>query len=72
MTLEEKLAIGCKAAELHDAGDIEGYFRLIKTIPLPPYQAKVIKDKLGLDVLLAGGWNFAEVEAEFGRDWLSK
>jgi len=72
MTLDEKLAIGCKAAELRKAGDYEGYDRLIKTIPIPPYQAKVIKDKLGLDVLLKGGWNFAEVEAEFGRDWLQQ
>jgi len=72
MTLDEKLAIGCKAAELRKAGDYEGYDRLIKTIPIPPYQAKVIKDKLGLDVLLKGGWNFAEVEAEFGSDWLQQ
>jgi len=70
MTLDEKLAIGCKAAELWKAGDKEGSDRLTKTIPIPPYQAKAIKDIFGLDALLKGGWNFAEVEAEFGRDWL--
>ena len=72
MTLDEKLAIGCKAASLLDAGDREGYSRLMRTIPLPPYLAKVIKEKVGLDILLNTGWNMAEVEAEFGPTWLSK
>ena len=72
MTLDEKLAISNKACALWDAGDKEGYERLTKTIPLPPYLAKVIKEKLGLDNLLAGGWNLAEVEEQFGSEWLSK
>ena len=70
MTLDEKLAIGCKAVELKKAGDSEGYSRLMRTIPLPPYLAKVIKDKVGLDFLLNTGWNMAEVEVEFGTEWL--
>jgi hypothetical protein len=70
MTIEEKLAISNQAVALKKAGDLEGYHRLLKSIPLPPYQAKVIKEKVGLDVLLAGGWNFSEVEAEFGPEWL--
>ena len=72
MTLDEKLAIGCKAVELKKAGDREGYSRLMRTIPLPPYLAKVIKEKVGLDCLLETGWNFSEVEAEFGSEWLVK
>jgi len=72
MTLDEKLAIGCKAAELRRAGDKEGARRLLRTAPLPPYLAKVIKEKVGLDVLLSTGWNMSEVEAEFGKEWLSK
>ena len=70
MTLDEKLAIACKAAALDDAGDKEGASRLIRTAPMPPYIAKVIKEKVGLDFLLNNGWNLAEVEAEFGPDWL--
>jgi hypothetical protein len=31
MTLDEKLAIGCKAAELRKAGDDEGSICLMKT-----------------------------------------
>jgi len=72
MSLDEKLAISCKAAELSKAGDEEGALRLMKTAPMPPYIAKVYKDKLGLDTLLSLGWNLSEVEAEFGKDWLVK
>jgi hypothetical protein len=72
MTLDEKLAISNKAVALGKAGDEEGYNRLTKSIPLPPYLAKVIKEKVSLDVLLNGGWNLSEVEAEFGPSWLGK
>ena len=72
MTLDEKLAISCKAAELRKAGDKEGASRLLRTAPLPPYLAKVIKDKVGLDVLLSTCWNMSEVEADFGKEWLCK
>ena len=43
MTLDEKLAISNRALDLLDAGDREGYTRLIRTAPLPPYLAKVMK-----------------------------
>ena len=72
MTLDEKLAVGCKAVELKKAGDREGYSRLIRSIPMPPYLAKVMKEKVGVDFLKNGGWNLSEAEAEFGQDWLSK
>ena len=72
MTLDEKLAISCKAAALHDAGDIEGWSRLIRTAPMPPYLAKIYKEKIGAEFLIKGGWNLTEAEAEFGHDWLSR
>ena len=71
MNLDERLAIACKAAALSDAGDEEGASRLIRTTPLPPYIAKVIKEKVGLDCLLQLGWNLSEVEAKFGHSWFS-
>ena len=71
MTLDEKLAISCKAAELRKAGDHEGYIRLMKTAPMPPYIAKVMKEKIGADFLINSGWNLSEAEAEFGKNWLS-
>jgi len=72
MTLDEKLALSNKAFELLDAGDREGYSRTIRTVPMPPYIAKVMKEKMGVSFLTDGGWNLSEAEAEFGHDWLSK
>ncbi len=72
MTLDEKLAISNKAFRLMDAGDEEGGIRLMKTAPLPPYLAKIYKEKIGVKQLIESGWNLSEAEAEFGRDWLSK
>jgi len=71
MTLDEKLAIGCKAAELWKAGDKEGHRNLMKKLPIPPYLAKVLKEKVGVDIIKIGGWDLSEVEAEFGHDWLN-
>ena len=72
MTDEEKVDISYKACLLRRAGDEEGYSRLTRTIPMPPYLAKIMKEKMGVDFLLNGGWNLSEAEAEFGSDWLSK
>jgi hypothetical protein len=72
MTLDEKLAVSNKALDLLDAGDKEGYSRLTRSIPMPPYLAKVAKEKIGVDFLINGGWNLSEAEAEFGAGWLSK
>jgi len=72
MTLDEKLAIGCKAAELRKAGDAEGAMRLMKTVPMPPYLAKVMKEKVGVDYLINSGWNLSEAEAKFGNNWLNR
>ena len=72
MTIDEKLAIACKAAALHDAGDNEEASRLIRSVPMPPYLAKVAKEKIGADFLINGGWNLSEAEAEFGTNWLFK
>jgi len=71
MTLDEKLAISNRALDLLDAGDREGYTRLIRTAPLPPYLAKVMKEKVGADFLIDAGYNLSEAEAEFGKDWLT-
>ena len=72
MTLDEKLAISNKACALWQAGDKEGFSRLIRTAPMPPYLAKIMKEKMGADFLVNGGWNLSEAEAEFGRDWLDR
>ena len=72
MTLDEKLAIGNEAVALKKSGDRDGYDRLIRTIPMPPYLAKIMKEKMGVDYLINGGWNLSEAEAEFGLNWLDR
>jgi hypothetical protein len=72
MTLDEKLAIGNRAIALKKSGDRDGYDRLIMSIPMPPYLAKIYKEKVGVEPLVKSGWNLSEAEAEFGPDWLSK
>ena len=72
MTLDEKLTISNKALDLWDAGDKEGFSRLIRTAPLPPYLAKIYKEKVGVEQLIKSGYNLSEAEAEFGSQWLSK
>jgi len=72
MTLDEKLTTSNKAFTLLEAGDEEGYDRLIKSIPMPPYLAKMYKEKVGVEQLINGGWNLSEAEAEFGADWLNR
>ena len=71
MTLDEKLAISNRALDLYDAGDEEGFSRLIRTAPMPPYLAKVMKEKMGANFLIDGGYNLSEAELEFGSNWLS-
>ena len=70
MTIEEKLDTGIKAIELEKAGDKEGASRLMKTIPMPPYLAKVNKKFMGADFLINEGYNLVEAETEFGPGWL--
>jgi len=72
MTLDEKLALSNKACMLSQAGDEEGASRLIRSIPMPPYLAKVYKEKVGVKELIESGWNLSEAEAEFGENWLSQ
>jgi hypothetical protein len=72
MTLKEQLAVGVKVAELRKAGKDEESLALEKTIPIPPFLAKIMKEKAGADYLINSGWNLAEAEAEFGSDWLTR
>jgi len=70
MTLDEKLAISNKAIALIKAGEEEAGRRLLRTSPMPPYLAKIFKEKVGVQPLLSAGYNLSEAEAEFGPNWL--
>jgi hypothetical protein len=72
MTLDEKLDTGIKAIELEKQGKLEEAKQLRKTIPVPPFMAKFIKDHVGLDVLLSMNRNLAEAEAEYGPEFFTR
>jgi len=72
MSIHDKLVISNKALALKEAGDNDGYSRLVRSIPMPPYLAKVMKEHVGTDYLINGGWNLSEAEAEFGPGWLNR
>jgi hypothetical protein len=70
MTLHEELEIGVKGAALWNAGKEDEAMAMYKTAPMPPWMAKVWKEKVGLESLLQTGWNMDEVEAAYGKEWL--
>ena len=72
MTLDEILSHSGELLKLSEAGDEEGISRLIRSFPMPPYLAKIYKEKVGAKQLIESGWNLSEAEAEFGPNWLNK
>jgi hypothetical protein len=72
MTLQEKLAINVKSAELRAAGKEAEALALDKTKPMPPFLAKIAKEKVGVDFLIKGGWNLLEAEEKYGKNWLTR
>jgi hypothetical protein len=72
MTLDEKLALGIREIELKKQGKFDEAERLSKTMPVPPYYAKFLKDHVGLDSLLSMGLNLSEAEAVYGSEFFSR
>jgi hypothetical protein len=71
MSFEEEVAITTQAARLYGEGKKAEAHALLITTPIPPWLAKVVKEKWGAAQWLKNsGWNLAEVEAEFGPNWL--
>jgi hypothetical protein len=70
MTLHEEQEISRKSWKLREAGKVEDARTLEKTIPMPPWMAKVFKEKKGLDFLLGMGWNMSAAEEAYGKEWL--
>jgi hypothetical protein len=80
MTKEEKeasanrnLPIIMQAIALEKEGKFEEAKALQREkIPMRPWMARVIKEKMGLDFLLSMGRNMTEVEEAYGKEWLRK
>jgi hypothetical protein len=73
MTIHEKLEVLRKVDEYREAGNAAEAQRItLEELPMPPYLAKFVKEFYGMEVLLTGGYNLSEVEAEYGADWLTQ
>jgi hypothetical protein len=72
MNLDERMAVRMKVIELEKAGKTEDARLLECSIPLPAYMAKWAKKYVGVDFLLENGWNLAEAEVAYGKDWLTR
>jgi hypothetical protein len=71
MTLQEKNDIVNRFIELNNEGREDEANELIKTIPLPPYLAKAIKEVYGTEALIESGYDLSEADAEYGKNWLN-
>ena len=71
MTEQEKADIVMRSIELQEAGKKEEALELRRTIPLPPYMAKLIKEQQGTEFLIKYGYNLAEAEVAYGTGWLT-
>lgn len=70
MSKEEAAAIFAEAHKCMERGDLDGYDKWAMKIPLPPNMALRMRDEKGKDALLAEGWNLADAEIVYGKDWL--
>ena len=70
MTEQEKADIVMESIKIQEAGYKEEAMALRRTKPLSPWLAKFIKEKVGADFLIENGYNLAEAEVEYGKDWL--
>lgn len=65
-----------RLAQLIDAararGDEEEATRLIRSIPIAPRTAALLKQMWGAEELIASGYNLSAAEAAYGKDWLNK
>jgi hypothetical protein len=72
MAEKETAAIMLKVLELRKTGKDAEAHALFATLPLQPSLAKVMKEKVGADYLIKGGYNLSAAEAAFGPGWLTR
>ncbi|GHT56188.1 hypothetical protein FACS1894109_04390 [Spirochaetia bacterium] len=73
MSLEERLAIDHEFFVRRQTGDKEEASAWHRAkIPMFPWLAKLMKERVGADFLRSQGYNLSEAEAEFGPGWLDK
>lgn len=72
MTDNERADVLMQVIALEEEGKVEEAKALRRTIPIAPFLAKIIKDKLGVEQLIQCDMNLAEAEVAYGTDWLAQ
>ena len=70
MSGEEADAILEEANSRLEAGDEDEFYMVAKKLPLPPNMALRMRDEIGKEEMLKSGFNFADAEIVFGKDWI--
>lgn len=69
---EEIRAMCLRGAELLAEGREEEADRLFNEVPLLPKSAKIMKEMVGVDEMIASGVNLYEAVREYGPEWLTR
>lgn len=72
MTDKERIEITERAEKLEEMGDTKGYKREMKKIPLAPNLAWMLRDRLGKKAFLKQGYNLADAEIAYGKNWIDE
>jgi len=72
MTDKEAFEIIQAAHAAEARGDKEEAHRMRLRLPLAPHLAEFMKQEFGAQYLLDIGANLSEVEAQYGKDWISR
>ena len=71
-THEEKWDIFLRAGELLVEGKKEEATRVLREAPLDWRTAKILKETIGIDAMIANNSNLSEAVDHFGMEWLER
>ena len=70
--VEDEIDIIVQMIALEDEGKEDEVLALQKKVALPAFLGPFTKEYFGLDWLKNCGWNMSEIEAKYGKDFLTK
>lgn len=71
-THEEKMNIFMRAIELREKEKKEEATRVLREAPLDWRTAKILKETIGIDAMIANNSNLSEAVDHFGMAWLER
>lgn len=71
-THEEKMNIFMRAIELREEGKKEEATKVLREAPLDWRTAKILKETIGIEAMLALNCNLSEAVDHYGMEWLDR